>query len=718
MYIFDENCRVTKTDKGIVFNEQDILNCKYSFSGDMTIDMNISYTMPGFGILLTLDESNDMAMSEDAYLYKVGASDFIIVKRHLNETKTLETYSSVIKATRKNINQHFKMDIVGKQITFTAYVKNESGKEEAFVLGTHKLKESLGKYHVSFYSNRGNVIQSVKFKQPLPKHWNTSIDNTDGGHVSFIEDGFIIENCVHDAELEQNDVCLEAGTYFLSYKHEPVNNQYDVEAFVFPNVKPNANNESELEDENKSILQKNGSFTLTEPTNLILKFRGTNGKISEIYIHTNANGNYVATEDKTLNSGGSCLEINLEDVIKVEWSAIIKHAPEYTELTKKAPYGIVSTEERNYTMEDFNLTLDKEYRYAYDVKTAELSAAGETIVIERTDADGAVLKIMYNLNATIYDLKIIYSNNEEEQVITKRNFSKYVPLQISSPIIVQKKANEEVLDLSAAYREETEMIREFKFTATRFLEKEIDIVNGLPDNAINLKVYGVPKGVAINNSGKTIDEYVTTYTELSNADYSLKKGVVTISEKAKMTYDYIVTEYNKINGTYYYFTNYEREVFESTKNRELELSKAISWNNMNVTIYGIRKNTFFNENNLYKIPSRKNPNFIDYYANDYDVIDNDLYTVDVKNNIIKLTENMDTIYDHYVVDYMKKDSYAINISEELAQYEIDISVDDEEVEMIYDMHQDGTSSEYLNIIAADPEEKFIVLREVAQEDED
>jgi len=52
MLIFDPNSRVEKVSDGLRFFEQDILGCRYIFSGDLRILTTITYNKSGFGFLL------------------------------------------------------------------------------------------------------------------------------------------------------------------------------------------------------------------------------------------------------------------------------------------------------------------------------------------------------------------------------------------------------------------------------------------------------------------------------------------------------------------------------------------------------------------------------------------------------------------------------------------------------------------------------------------
>ena len=74
--------------------------------------MNVSYQTPGFGIVLILDNTSNLAMTEDAYLFKIGSSDFSIFRKHKNKQTLIDKSSSIIEPSLDNKNQHIVFDIV------------------------------------------------------------------------------------------------------------------------------------------------------------------------------------------------------------------------------------------------------------------------------------------------------------------------------------------------------------------------------------------------------------------------------------------------------------------------------------------------------------------------------------------------------------------------------------------------------------------------------
>lgn len=678
--------------------------------------MNIEYQTPGFGVVVILDNTNDLTMTEDAYLFKIGSSDFSIFKKHQNKQTLLSKNSSIITSSISNKNQHLIFEIIDGKAKMIACVKNLDGTEEDFILGEKIITGDLNNYYIGFYSSKGNVIKNISFEQPLPNKWKTNISNTDGGYISFTENSFCFENCLHDAEIEQDNIILQPGKYYLSFDTDKINNAFDIDWYVMKQILPDEFNESDFEDEKKNILNKDdNSFILNEETGLILKFRGQNGKISNISIHTNINGGYVETEDNYKKSDGSSIDINLSGVEKIEWKAIINEIPEYNDFTKIAPYGIISTYKKNYTNDVFNIILKKEYSYLYTVEDSILNVAYEdklisSTAIELSDADNNILRIMFNMNAVIYFLKIYYKDGKTEDTIIQKDLVQYIPTMIYSPIVVRHKSTGESLDLSASYRQEVKARKKFKLITTKFFNGEIEIPGNIPDNAMSIKLYGLPITANINSAGKNIDEYANDYTLLDNDHYVLSKGVVHIEDKVLKEYPYIVLEYKDITDCSYVFTNFEREYFSILPGKTVRLSKNISKDNPSVLVYAIKKDSFFNPEYIYTIEP-KSINALDYYCNDYDIISPESYEIDFKNNIVKFNSETIFDYDHLIIDYMKKDSYAINMMDEMAQYEVSISSDENDIEILYDIHEDGTSAEYITIAVSEQKDNnFIVLR--------
>ena len=132
----------------------------------------------------------------------------------------------------------------------------------------------------------------------MPKDWVVNIKNTNGGRVSFHADGFTIQECEYNADIEQQNIELPAGTYWVSYKESA---DSDIVIYVNKALKDKAKeghltNQPTILDRTKNILKEDGSFTLEEAGKVNLKFTGTHGTIDNIAIKNLRDSSYVSTD--------------------------------------------------------------------------------------------------------------------------------------------------------------------------------------------------------------------------------------------------------------------------------------------------------------------------------------------------------------------------------------------------------------------------------------
>ena len=286
MFIYDTNSRVQKNIKGIRFNESDVFCCKYAFEKDITIDICLDYVSPGFGVVMGEASGDSLRDSKIAYLFKLGVNDFYVFKKNYSVQKILASGTNVLEPAINAEEQHIIFSLNNRTVRLNYVMTDETGAVQEYLLGKYTLEKKMSKYYIGFYSNAGNIIRSTIFKAGVPDHWNLSIDNTRGGHIGFFEDGFLFENCDHDAELEQYNIELDAGTYWLKYEEENLNDVNDIAAYVFPS-EPVIDPERGFHDEEKNILTKDNKFSLLQPGKVNLKFKGTNGKVNNIAISDN-----------------------------------------------------------------------------------------------------------------------------------------------------------------------------------------------------------------------------------------------------------------------------------------------------------------------------------------------------------------------------------------------------------------------------------------------
>ena len=168
----------------------------------------------------------------------------------------------------------------------------------------------------------------------------------------------------------------------------------------------------------------------------------------------------------------------------------------------------------------------------------------------------------------------------------------------------------------------------------------------------------------------------------------------------------ISASYRRLPDGRFFFTNWERDVFEPS--RTLQLEKELR-GSTDIILYGLRDKG--NMDKLYDVPSESGVNSIDAVTGEYDCITSDNYNI-VRDNQIVLADELDkSQYKAFIVDYMKNDSYAINLSEDGDTYELDISTEKEHTSTYYDISGDGQIRTYKaldEIVPAD--NAYIILR--------
>lgn len=710
-FIIENASRLQKVSNGLKFYEQDIACCRYRFSGNIYFEIRLRYDNPGFGVVLGTDNGQSLRESHTAYLCKIGFNDFSVYKTTLGNQKLMYRNANILKPdqTRPNITIYGSFE--NQKVTLTFKLVNKQGEIEDYSIGEYVLDERLDNYYIGIYSNAGNILQKLDIKQMVPDRWMLSLDNTRGGRAAFQRDTVLFENCRDDAELEAYKIPLPAGTYYIYYETGDVDGYNDIECFIFPSDSVIMEDEATMEDEEKSILDPTTkSFTLKQDTEVNVKFRGTSGKLSKLTLTDIKDGAFIETKDKQLRQDGSSIDVHLDGVREVRWTATIYDTIPYTDRTKPCPHAIIETKRKRYGMEDLFVRKNEKMLYTYDVKTSMLVITNtyDNRVYSRTHIplearDNNMIKIMYNMKATVYKLIVVEKDGSETDIVLQKTFKAYVPGTVKSPIIVtDDKKNS--FDLSASYRE---VVHPKKKIALFRTDQEIVVPESLPNNAAEVHIYGIPRGVSVNKNAVSIVELASSYTELPFGHYQRKKNIVAVLPDVLSAYAYIAVEYTSVKDYTYLFTNYEREIF-SGDTTSLVLEKALDEQNKNIILYGIPHDAYVNQEYLYRVPERA-INSLDYYTDTYEIIPLDEYEVDYIGNAISLKENKGAMYQYFIVDYLKSNSYTLNYISDIASYEVDISSTDKQAFVYYDMHEDGSTNDYLLTRITPDMNKYIVL---------
>ena len=775
MQAFLDNARIQVNDNGIYFYEKDIIMSKYIFNRQLRIDINLDYLFSGFGIILATNDNEGPMDSNHRYLFHLGTNTFQTYEKHLLMQSETTGRSNVIQPKGDTIIRFLFQD---QKVRLYLLKNGDTVYEFPRDIGEYYLTRRMPTYYIGFYSQAGNTIKDVSFLQGLPDRWHPSIANVHGGRISFDNYGFQFEDCLHDAELEQQEISLPAGDYWFTYDIEEVNGKFDIESFVYPSAIPKpvptteakkkVFDETWLEDKPKNLLDKNNHFKLESDTDVTVSFKGTNGKISYIALSDNDKRIFVETKGNAVISDGSWIMIDCTDLSMIKWKGIIYETPVYLDFTKPCPYGIIVTSRSRIQLSALSVRKDIEYAYKYDVVNKQIFSyevehyndityssttsvisdpliltlsskkknpyiftcgtteypidldnedvyilvlseeeEGKYILVNTTDdhitmesnitvsevnlteivepkerenfigaynvrlseEDDNKIKIFVNMQAQIKDLTLIYTDGKEVNVNLRKIFEYSVFGGIQGPIIVTDE-DKNSFDISSAYREAVDINA---YHIDIFSKSAIEMKLTYHTSTLGYvpQVYGISSGVTVNTTATDMDSFTNRgeteeakYQLIAKDQWTLKNDILLLDSAKRNDYAYIAIRYQRADIYSYIFSVYEREIFDGTEDY-IQLTKDINESAQDLYVYGIPAEANFKEEYLLRVPYDVQNNVvlytsIDLCADIYTLINPNMYTVDTDDNLIVMSRKLQNQYKYYIIDYMKRDTYAIN----------------------------------------------------------
>lgn len=556
--MLQSNSRISM-DNGIKFYEQDILYDDYIYTGDFDIALNLEYCTPGFAIGLVNSEGKTLEDKDQVLLFKIGQKNVDIIFLNKDSQKTLATYNS---AYTKTYTADLKYTLQKRDAVFTLYIGQQK-------ICTFTAPIDFNTYNLIYYSNANNTIKNINISSSIPYSWVTNMQNTNGGYIWFYRDAFEFKHCLGEAEIEQSDIYLEKGKYYLKYETEGDN---DIIPYIF------ISEDERILDKPKNILNIDNSFILDYAQKICLKFEGSKGKVKNICITTDKDNSYYRTSpDKgdSIDIEGSEIRLNLNQIKSYKLKFNIKFAPG-SDHNNPISYSILSIRGNTYGLFDLDLAQDADYYMSFNKedKIISISTITGTIIktIKLTNEElESTISIFNNINAIITDFVYIDNNGQSTNVIIENTIKKYVPGTIYSPIIVVDD-QEQPLDLSTSFRIFKKNNRDhYWFTNTEreyFIPSHYIKLTNIPSSKDNsIIVYGIRKESTINfdnllrieKEGKdTIDAFANYY------DILFEKDLRMINKEAKIiqltdisNYKYIVVDYLKEDS---YAINYRHEL--------------------------------------------------------------------------------------------------------------------------------------------------------------
>lgn len=421
-------------ENGIKFYEQDILFDNYIYTGDFDIALTLNYATPGFGIGLTNSEGKTLSDKEEVILFKLGQKCVDVIHMNRDAQKVLATFNS---AYAKTYTENLEYKLQKRGAEFTLYV----GEQKVCLF---KAPSDFETYNLIYYSNKDNEIKNINIASSIPYGWVTNMQNTNGGYIWFYRDAFEFKYCNGEAEIEQPDIYLNYGKYYLKYETE---GECDIAPYVF------LSQDERLLDERKNILNPiDNSFTLDNSQKISLKFEGTSGKIKKIRITTQKENDYIRTspdKGEKIEIGGSSIKLSLDYIKSASFIGKVNYAPGIDH-NSPIDYSILSFDAYTYGLFDLDIAQEVEYKYRYENNKITISTMTDRVIKEYKIKNN-LLTIFKNVNAVIKDFVVIDIYGNDTNVVVENTIKKFAPGAIYSPIIVLNESDEP-LDLSSSYR--------------------------------------------------------------------------------------------------------------------------------------------------------------------------------------------------------------------------------------------------------------------------
>jgi hypothetical protein len=359
-------------------------------------------------------------------------------------------------------------------------------------------------------------------------------------------------------------------------------------------------------DDEKNILNSNGSFLITKNQKVSLKFKGTHGRINNITITTSKYNDYIRTSpdfEKVRIIDGSFIRLNMKYIKEFEFDGSVNYIAG-DEHNSPIDYFIIKDSNNSFGLYDLDIATNVYYHYYYSEGSFNIINQNGMVVFH-TYLEGNYIWLFNNINGKITNFIITDFDNETTNITIENTIKEYIPGVIKSPVIVLDE-NELPLDLSSSYRYYYKNNKKhYVFTNTEreyfepayslFLDSSPVDVDG------SVMVYGIKhnskwnldKLLEIENEGfdslnACADSYDIYFEE--NLRY-INKETGEIRLENIEDYKYIVVDYLKDNS---YCLNYRYELnsYEVDISVKPETKISMIYDNIGYTINDLR---FINE---------------------------------------------------------------------------------------------------------------------------
>ena len=690
----------TKTEDGCKFLSQDILLYDYSYTGDIEIGCEIKYNNYGFGFVL-VEENENSSTDNNTYVFKISKDNqYQIINKDLSSQKTvkdefIEPGSDFSIGETLSLTFRFISD--SEVEIYRNYTEDQIIKKRRMI--TYSLPHQIRRYKVGYYSNSGNILKHAEISTESPSNWVSNVANGNGGRIHWIKNGFKIEDCIYDCEVESQINPLKKGKYYFDFKSPEKQN---IKYYIYPSERHDTNEFREMseimktkEDEKKNILNyEDGSFVLEKDQNINIKFKAKNCTITDICIKKYKEDSFVETDYEGIKREASYISFDLNKIKKIEMRARIL-------ASNNKKHHIFLRGSKTYNMSNMRLEIKKDYDFIYENDNVKIIEPKHDYPILDASNELIVLK---NIDSEISRLVVTYINGDTIDIILQKTFKVTVSKDIKTPIIITDNKNTPY-DLSSSYRKiitGQKHIDLFNKYVPVLLTKTILISN--PE----IIVFGINES-EINKNSTDINTFAPRHDLISPNKYivDFEYNKVTIDKDIRKQYKYIGIQYSICDDFNYEFTNWHRQIFRLKDNKPMYIERKICDVVGNVIVYGINKDTLFKPKMLFYTLSSKAINSIDCCAAVYDILTEQVYNISDTGRL-SIDEAIKEKYSYIIIDYLKDKSYAINEREKY--YEVDIATTDDRCKILYDYGENSINTYSKLNIASKKAGDFLVLK--------
>ena len=547
--MIQKNSRVEFAN-GIRFYEQDLLYDDYIYSGSSTISVTLDYKNPGFGIALISSTGSTLNNNNAVLLFRIRNKTLEVIYKENDLQTILATYNAT---KAKTITENLKFTIVKDVNSYNISIGTQK-------LATFKCPYDMDYYYIGYYSNQDNVIKHINIASAVPYGWIINMNNTNGGYIDFYRDSIELKYCNGIAEIEQINIPLKKGKYYLKY--ETIDS--DVLSYVMEY------NDERLSDEEKNLLNSDKSFELHSDSKVSLKFKGTKGTIKNITITSSKYNDYIRTspDNEHLKSiDTSYIKMYMDQIYSFIFKGTITHVPGSDHIDP-VDYSIIKVGSKSYGLYDLNLATNITYTFTYRYGELVISNENGRYVTSVYIDDISSITLFENVNGKLKDFVIINTEGESINITIENTIKRSLPGVIKSPIIVVNNDTGEPLDLSGSYRWYYKNdIKYYYFTNTEreyFMPNyRLKMASPILDKSNTVTVYGIKHDsrfvldelLHINNEGlDTINNCADMYDILFENDlHDIDKSTGEIKLTDIDDYKYIIVDYIKDNS---YSINY------------------------------------------------------------------------------------------------------------------------------------------------------------------